>query len=896
MPVQDSGSPSAYWWPYAPGVGAAPTVLSVAGTQYVTADITQLVTSSFAVPGDGGGWLATRAPSNPGHPGSFRTLDRYLPDGSTSAADGGWWVIVPDLVGLNPKQFGAPGDGSDQTTALDNWLATYDALATTLMSTNTVQANMPWLHVPAGRFQWAAGRIWNPQCGFAAIRGIGWQSVLCRLTVAIYNNQTISAGSAQFTRIDDVLLDGESVQPYGLVLGNPADWGGSSAGRWGGSRQGRYSNLLVQYYTDTGVLIIRDQNSRFLGLTSQRNTNDGLGIYSANDTSWEDSYFPYNGRNGVRVQPWAGNGITGDQNNGPVGSGVGGIKFTNCEGQYNGRHNFYGTAGSGTVVISSTDTDEGVDELDFHGLPSVRVGTWWESYFHNCGWANNATGSPAVVWRNIPITSIVQDTTNTLEIKVTSFVPHNFTRGWAVENTAFQFSGTSYDGIQPRSGVTYIVKEVYDVNTFAVNVAYAQNWNGAAVLQTADWNFKVSGQTKGYSVANLLDLFFVGRNINTTYIANAAKIYMQTSRLKIQIVFGPNVVGMFGDHSLGIFPSVLNTDTYVPVMGPGAAGGFVRAGLRLFGVGWPGWGSTSNPIMPDNIGWSAERPLAESALRTDYASGAARNFYAVQMRSDGAYFGQVDEQADAWTGWQMSAAQGLYWYIAGAQNALFDNDGTARFGPGATSSTNPSAGNASSNRDGVTISSTLAPINAGGWQRPVALFNRMNTDGYIVECFYNGVLVVNISTDRANFLVPLMAGAVATSSTNPFAGTATDNRDGVTLNSVPYPINAGGFERPVSALNRMGNDGYIEQWGYNGVIVGGVSTNRVAFSLPMALGGTVPDTSAALDVQSTTGFVILPRMTTTQANAVGNIQDGSIYYDTTLTKFRVRENGAWVNV
>jgi hypothetical protein len=52
-------------------------------------------------------------------------------------------------------------------------------------------------------------------------------------------------------------------------------------------------------------------------------------------------------------------------------------------------------------------------------------------------------------------------------------------------------------------------------------------------------------------------------------------------------------------------------------------------------------------------------------------------------------------------------------------------------------------------------------------------------------------------------------------------------------------------------------------------------------------------TSGALDVQSTTGALIVPRMTTTQREALTAV-NGMVIYNTTTNAFNFYENGAWV--
>lgn len=63
---------------------------------------------------------------------------------------------------------------------------------------------------------------------------------------------------------------------------------------------------------------------------------------------------------------------------------------------------------------------------------------------------------------------------------------------------------------------------------------------------------------------------------------------------------------------------------------------------------------------------------------------------------------------------------------------------------------------------------------------------------------------------------------------------------------------------------------------------------------PTTIGAaTAPTTSAVLDLASTTGALLVPRMTTTQKNAL-TPTNGFVVYDSSLTAFYFYENGAWV--
>ena len=56
-----------------------------------------------------------------------------------------------------------------------------------------------------------------------------------------------------------------------------------------------------------------------------------------------------------------------------------------------------------------------------------------------------------------------------------------------------------------------------------------------------------------------------------------------------------------------------------------------------------------------------------------------------------------------------------------------------------------------------------------------------------------------------------------------------------------------------------------------------------------------PATSAILELQSTVGALLLPRMTTTQRDALTAV-DGMLIYNTTTGVTESYESGAWVNI
>lgn len=85
-----------------------------------------ITTNGYAVGGDLGGadYKRISFAELAGYPAAsyFRSTDRYMPDGSTDATNGGYWVICSTRP--TPKMFGAVGDyDTDDTAAVLAWLA-----------------------------------------------------------------------------------------------------------------------------------------------------------------------------------------------------------------------------------------------------------------------------------------------------------------------------------------------------------------------------------------------------------------------------------------------------------------------------------------------------------------------------------------------------------------------------------------------------------------------------------------------------------------------------------------------------------------------------------------------------------------------------------------------------
>lgn len=85
----------------------------------------------------------------------------------------------------------------------------------------------------------------------------------------------------------------------------------------------------------------------------------------------------------------------------------------------------------------------------------------------------------------------------------------------------------------------------------------------------------------------------------------------------------------------------------------------------------------------------------------------------------------------------------------------------------------------------------------------------------------------------------------------------------------------------------------------NNIIIADGDGNRrinVDASGRVGLGTNTPSTAAQLDITSTTGGVLFPRMTTTQRDAISTPVDGLVIYNSTTNKLQVRAASTWVDL
>jgi len=152
-----------------------------------------------------------------------------------------------------------------------------------------------------------------------------------------------------------------------------------------------------------------------------------------------------------------------------------------------------------------------------------------------------------------------------------------------------------------------------------------------------------------------------------------------------------------------------------------------------------------------------------------------------------------------------------------------------------------------------------------------------------------------------------------------FAFKTTDNASGAakrTRMSILQNGNVGvGVTNPSSAFEVQCNTDEailkgISPNGLSNVFIKKTNTGDTEFSNAFVSGGTTGDfsftngkvgigtvsPSAPLEVDSTTGGVIIPRISNSQRNLISSPTDGEMIYNTTTNRFQGRANGAWVDL
>jgi len=236
--------------------------------------------------------------------------------------------------------------------------------------------------------------------------------------------------------------------------------------------------------------------------------------------------------------------------------------------------------------------------------------------------------------------------------------------------------------------------------------------------------------------------------------------------------------------------------------------------------------------------------------------------------------------------------------IKSGANRFIHNFGTNNFFAGVNAGNFTLSG---SNNTGVGINAlqalTTGPSNTamgqdalrsnttGYWNTAVGhgALNTNNTGYYNTAVGY-GVLSYN-TTGNSNTAMGLGALSYNTGNYNTAMGL-----DALWANTTGYYNTAIGCEADVSTggltnATAIGANAIVSA--SNSMVLGGTGANAVK----VGIGTTSPQ--GALDVVSTTGALIVSRMSTAQRDALTAV-NGMIIYNTTTNQFNFRENGAWV--
>jgi len=163
---------------------------------------------------------------------------------------------------------------------------------------------------------------------------------------------------------------------------------------------------------------------------------------------------------------------------------------------------------------------------------------------------------------------------------------------------------------------------------------------------------------------------------------------------------------------------------------------------------------------------------------------------------------------------------------------------------------------------------------------------------FLTEAWFglgNAVPTAQLHVESPNAVL----NGVAQIHVTPSEGHAADRGGAIGLRG--YTNSTGSPTNFAVLAGRKENGTALNQQGYFslGVNDGSAVVERVRITSDGRIGfGGVPGTSMALDVQSTTGAFVPPRMTTAQRNVM-TATDGMVIYNTTTGRFEGYESGTW---
>ena len=299
-----------------------------------------------------GAFSVRRADSEPPHRWKFRSSDRYLPNGSTDATNGGWWEGYPqDGVTLRPEYFGAVADatytgGGTVVTGTDNYTAFTNMLT-----------YIEWQYVNGNQVQTSQGS------GFAINLGRGGYYISKTLHFRVMVNIYGSGGAGDYMGANMFLVfppnttglyfhNYASVGGSGGIVGcvgaagskisrlaivaQRADWGAAGgwdgvAGHYGINARGKViiDDIQIQNFYGDGLYITGDcSDVRFVAASG--NCGHGIHIYGGDGNAgvYYGCILTGNGQCGVYEESFLGNLHLGHEADGNGHNDC--TRFSNC--------------------------------------------------------------------------------------------------------------------------------------------------------------------------------------------------------------------------------------------------------------------------------------------------------------------------------------------------------------------------------------------------------------------------------------------------------------------------------------------------------------------------------------------------------------------------------------
>ncbi len=222
--------------------------------------------------------------------------------------------------------------------------------------------------------------------------------------------------------------------------------------------------------------------------------------------------------------------------------------------------------------------------------------------------------------------------------------------------------------------------------------------------------------------------------------------------------------------------------------------------------------------------------------------------------------------------------------IKSGANRFIHNFGTYNFFAGVNAgnlSLSGTGGNTGVGRDALQALTTGYYNTAVGYN---ALYS--NSTGYNNTAVGRNALYSNTTTGSNNTAVgwnALYSNTTGNSNTAVGLNALNTNNTGTSNTAIGYMANVAATG--MTNATAIGANAVVGA--SNALVLGGTGANAVN----VGIGTSTPQ--GALDVVSTTGALIVPRMTTAQRNALTAV-NGMIIYNTTDNQFNFYENGAWV--